>query len=202
MRVEEALKQIRSDWRYVRKAVGMKRGQHELTPELMYNIPARFYSMNERKARKYAYYDLAHQFVVKHIIETLKKRINLTRTEQEIVAGTLGKVFYNPPAREHVAMADSFTKLSLLGKRGEEIHDAIVDELSVLSKKKSQISSTGMFSDMFSNAIRRHWLWGWKGFVSDMDWPDDLKGLAAARQEHAQKYLEEARQGKSGSFYE
>ncbi len=133
--VEAAQRQIRSGWQEIRNRLNL--GPHNLTPFRMARISETMHRMGvsplgdvERKDVKYMDQDLAHKFVVEHTIESLRRKISLTKGEEALVRAALGRVEYNPPLREHERQLNALIQLQSLGKRGEKIYQKIAAEFS------------------------------------------------------------------------
>ncbi len=74
------------------------------------------------RGRRYAHYDLAHHFIVRHLVHAAGEALRLTPDERRVVRAFLGRVYYNPPLREYGSMIVAGRALEASGRRGERIY--------------------------------------------------------------------------------
>lgn len=144
--IESALKSMLRDKEEIRKTLGLS--STLLTTENLPLIEKLIKEYRLKKRRQYSRYDLAHHFIVDHTITLLKSTLHLTDEEKSSIRAVMGRVYYNPPAREDLEIAQAAEALHSKGQRGIEIFKALTEETE---KFWRMLNSANMDIDTFHN---------------------------------------------------
>ena len=153
---QRAESELKKDWKRIRRSIGMGSNDNLLDAERMRKVINELASLSERKKNmRYSHYDMAHLFLLNHMLQALGNRIpSLGRNEKKIGLAILGKKHYNPPEGQYSERREAAYKLSKMGRRGDLIFSAIRKEYEKLDREKYSIGGVPeKFDDMFYNPI-------------------------------------------------
>ena len=145
--VETAHRQVREDCRELRQKLGFH--SSSITPEDVERIRSEGLKLIESKKRNYSYYEIGHHFAGEHVISAVRERVNLTKSEENLLRGVWGRLHYR---KEYSRQAQAAEKLAEKGRRGQEIFDAFKSELETTAKN-IPLSGSGKGEDMFLNPV-------------------------------------------------
>ncbi len=147
--VEDAFGQIRQDLQEIRRRLLIT--SPILTAKEIPLIEKETANIQDEKKRTYQYYEMAHAFMVDHVMAALKEKIGLDGGEEKLLRAVSGRVFFSPPEREYLIMAEAAESLAAEDERGLEIFKAWRGEYANLLRivRAANVKT----SDMFSNAV-------------------------------------------------
>ncbi len=150
--VEIASRQVDEDCKEIRKRLNL--GPIIRNPDDLICIKDGGLVCIEEKRREYAHYEIGFRFLVDHVAASLKDKINLSESEQELLMASMGRVFYNPPVRERLRMVEAAEMINKNEERGAQIIKRVKNETDAfLQMRKSVILGSDMFDNPIANVL-------------------------------------------------
>ena len=150
--VEQAHRQVKEDWRRIRRKLGLK--GHELNHKKCVGIIEKFGEIMKEKNRQYSRYEIGHVFNVRHVISKAKKEIGLSGREKKLVETALGRLYYNVPKREYERRLKAQKKIMALRERGNKISAFVATEYDNLL---GMANAPEIATDIFANPMEAHY---------------------------------------------